>query len=1075
MKGNKKVYLLLCMLPLLLVGSVGAQNISMRFDHLTIQDGLSQSTVNDILQDSKGFLWFATDDGLNRYDGYEFTVYKNIPGDSTSISDNSINKLIEDRNGNIWIATKDGGLNRFNRKTENFVRYQADPSDPSSLSDNFVTSLFEDRSGVILIGTQKGLDIYQPERDSFIHYQSEPGNGNSLRGNWITSIYEDHNGILWLGTQNSGLNRFNRETGTFTHYQNRVGDGKSLSDNWIVTIYEDRENKLWIGTQGGGLNRLNRKENTFERFTSDPAGSSGLNHNWILTMYEDSYGDLWVGTVDGLSLLDRQQDKFIDVASIKDAPDLENKSISALLGDRSGVFWVGTKDNALYKFVRSTASFKIYDSNAGNSISLSDENVWAVHEDQEGALWIGTNGGGVNRLNKERNSREVLKYDPNDPNSLSDNYVNTIYEDNEGTIWIGTLNGLNEYNPETKNFKHYRAEPGNPNSIAGNIITTISQDELGKIWIGTLNNGLSQYDKTTGEIKNYQSRSGDVESLSHNKIWSFYEDRQGVFWVGTHGYGLNKYDRKNDVFERYVHQSGDTTSISNNFINFIYQDASQRYWIGTLNGLNKFNPETENFTNYTVEDGLPNNVIYGIIEDARGHLWLSTNKGISDFNPENGVFRNYDEGDGLPSNEFRFGAYHRSRNGTMYFGSIGGLVAFEPDSIRDNPHIPPVVFTSLEVSNQPIPIGENSLLDESITETDSLKFSYEDNVFSFEFAALHYAAPDQNQYAYKLENFDEEWQYIENRRFISFTSLPAGNYTLRIKAANKDGVWNDEGASIAITVPPPPWLSWWAFMSYGFLSLLAVGGFIHYRIEKERKKKEQLEVQNQRLEGLVTERTSELEHEKEKSDRLLYNILPKEVAEELKEYGTTKPKRFKHATILFTDFKGFTEVASNMPADQLVTELNEIFQKFDEIIDKFGLEKIKTIGDAYMAAGGVPMEDANHALQCVKAAREMLLYIDQRNEKSSHIWEMRVGLHSGDVIAGVVGQRKFTYDLWGETVIVASRMESAGVEGKVNISSTTYDLIKEFYDCEYRGKIIAEGKGKVDMYFVNYEQEEVLS
>lgn len=1075
MKGNKKVYLLLCMLSLLLAGSVAAQNISMRFDHLTIQDGLSQSTVNDILQDSKGFLWFATDDGLNRYDGYEFTVYKNIPGDSTSISDNSINKLIEDRNGNIWVATKDGGLNRFNRKTEHFIRYQADPSDPSSLSDNFVTSLFEDRSGVILIGTQKGLDIYQPEHDSFIHYQSEPGNGNSLQGNWITSIYEDHNGILWLGTQNSGLNRFDRETGNFSHYQNSPGDRKSLSDNWVVTIYEDRENKLWIGTQGGGLNRFNREENTFERFTSDPAGSSGLNHNWILTMYEDSYGDLWVGTVDGLSLLDRQQDKFIDVASIKDAPDLENKSISALLGDRSGVFWVGTKDNALYKFVRSTASFKIYDSNAGNSISLSDENVWAVHEDQEGALWIGTNGGGVNRLNAERSSREVLKYDPNDPNSLSDNYVNTIYEDNEGTIWIGTLNGLNEYNPETKNFKHYRAEPGNPNSIAGNIITTISQDELGKIWIGTLNNGLSQYDKATGEIKNYQSRSGDVESLSHNKIWSFYEDRQGVFWVGTHGYGLNKYDRKNDVFKRYVHQPGDTTSISNNFINFIYQDASQRYWIGTLNGLNKFNPETENFTNYTVEDGLPNNVIYGIIEDARGNLWLSTNKGISDFNPENGVFRNYDEGDGLPSDEFRFGAYHRSRNGTMYFGSIGGLVAFEPDSIRDNPHIPPVVFTSLEVSNQAIPIDENSLLNEAISETDSLKFSYKDNVFSFEFAALHYAAPDQNQYAYKLENFDEEWQYIGNRRFISFTSLPAGNYTLRIKAANKDGIWNDEGASIAITVPPPPWLSWWAFMSYGFLSLLAVGGFIHYRIEKERKKKEQLEVQNQKLEGLVTERTSELEHEKEKSDRLLYNILPKEVAEELKEYGTTKPKRFKHATILFTDFKGFTEAASNMPADRLVTELNEIFQKFDEIIDKYGLEKIKTIGDAYMAAGGIPMEDANHALQCVKAAREMLLYIDKRNEKSSHCWEMRVGLHSGDVIAGVVGQRKFTYDLWGETVIVASRMESAGVEGKVNISSTTHDLVKEFYDCEYRGKIIAEGKGKVDMYFVNYEQEEVLS
>jgi class 3 adenylate cyclase len=384
-------------------------------------------------------------------------------------------------------------------------------------------------------------------------------------------------------------------------------------------------------------------------------------------------------------------------------------------------------------------------------------------------------------------------------------------------------------------------------------------------------------------------------------------------------------------------------------------------------------------------------------------------------------------------------------------------------------------LTNLEVSNQPISIGENSLLTASITETDSLAFSYTDNVISFEFAALHYAAPGQNLYAYKLENFDKEWQYIGNRRFISFTSLPAGDYTLRIKAANKDGIWNDDGVTLAITIPPPPWFSWWAFLSYGLLFVLVIGGFIHYRIKKEKQKKRQLEVQNQKLEGLVTERTSELQNEKEKSDKLLYNILPREVAEELKEFGTTTPKRFEQATILFTDFKGFTEAASNMPADQLIKELNEIFQKFDEIIDSYGLEKIKTIGDAYMAAGGVPMESANHALQCVRAARDMLLYIDERNKNSCYCWEMRVGLHSGDVIAGVVGQRKFTYDLWGETVIVASRMESAGVEGKVNISSTTHDLVKEFFDCEYRGKIIAEGKGKVDMYFVNYQQKEIMS
>lgn len=1056
-------------------GELHAQNISMRFDHLTIQEGLSQSTINDILQDEKGFLWFATDDGLNRYDGYEFTVYKNVPGDTTSISDNSISKVIEDRNGDIWVATKDGGLNKFDRNTERFIRYKADPSDPNSLSDNYVTTLFEDRSGVILVGTQEGLNIYQPEQDSFMHYKTNPDDPNSLQGNWITSIFEDHNGILWIGTQEAGLNRFDRETNTFTHFKNESGNAGSLSSNWVVTIYEDRKNILWVGTQDGGLNRFSRQDNTFQRYVHDPDNPRSLNHNWVLTMFEDSYDDLWVGTVNGLSLLDREGDQFIDVSAINDAPDLANKSISALLGDRSGVFWVGTRDNALYKFVRSTASFKIYDSNMGNALSLSDENVWAVEEDNEGALWVGTNGGGANRYNPARTERRIFRHNPSDSTSLSDNFVNTIFEDSDGTIWIGTLNGLQRYDPDSETFAHYKYEPGNGNTIPGNIITTISEDHLGMIWIGTLNNGLSQYDKETETFKNYTSRAGDLESLSHNKIWSFYEDQDGVFWVGTHGYGLNKYDRKSDVFQRYVHNPGDTTTISNNFINFIYQDSLQRYWIGTLNGLNKFDPETETFWSYTVEDGLPNNVIYGIIEDTRGHLWLSTNKGISDFDPDDEVFRNYDKEDGLPSDEFRFGAYHRADDGTMYFGSINGLVAFEPDSIRDNPHIPSVVFTRLEVSNQPISIGKNSILQESITEIDSLHFSYQDNIISFQFAALHYAAPGQNQYAYKLENFDEEWQYIGNRRFISFTSLPAGDYTLRVKAANKDDIWNEEGVSLFFTISPPPWLTWWAFLAYGIIILSAILGYLQYRIGKEKKKKKQLQVQNQMLEGLVSERTSELQNEKEKSDNLLYNILPREVAEELKEYGTTTPKRFEQATILFTDFKSFTSAASNMPAGELVSELNDIFRKFDEIIDRYGLEKIKTIGDGYMAAGGIPLESKNHALQCVKGARDMLLYIDERNERSARKWKMRVGLHTGDVIAGVVGQRKFTYDLWGETVIIASRMEAAGEEGKVNISSATHELVKEFYDCEYRGKIVAEGKGKVDMYFVNYEQDEVLT
>lgn len=1054
--------------------TASGQNISMRFTHITLEDGLSQSTINDILQDSKGFLWFATEDGLNRYNGYTFTVFKNEPGNPYSISNNSISDIIEDQNGDIWVATRGGGLNRFDRETERFEHFKPDENDSTSLSDSYVTALFEDRSGVILVGTQSGLNIYEPQKRSFLHYTPDKGNNNSLKGEWITSIFEDHDGILWIGTQDNGLNRFDRANDRFTHYGYDPADPTSLSDNWVVTVYEDRENNLWVGTQSGGLSRLNRETQEFKRFKHDPNNSNSLSHNWVLTMYEDRYGEFWVGTLNGLNIFDRRNDRFIDVTAIKGAPDLNNKSINSLFEDRSGVFWVGTKDDALHKFVRSTEYFTIYEQKPGSPLSLSENNVWAVREMDDGSLWIGTQGGGLNVISPDREEISYYTSIPEDSGSLSDNFVNSIFQDKDGTIWVGTINGLNEYIPSEDAFRHYRHDPNDPTSLGGDIITTIYEDKIGTLWVGTLNNGLSQLDKSTGTFTTYKSEPGNVESLSHNKIWSFYEDRNGVFWVGTHGYGLNKYDRANDQFRRYVHRPADSTSISNNFINFIYQDSQQRYWIGTLNGLNRFNPRSETFKSYSTEDGLPNNVIYGMIEDDRGHLWMSSNNGISDFNPETGEFRNYDVGDGLPGNEYRFGAYHRGNSGTMYFGGINGVVSFESDSIRQNPHIPPVVFTQFEIYNRPVDINSGSILEKSITETEEINLSYREQVFSFEFSGLHYAAPSQNSYAYMMEGFDEEWQYIGNRRFVSFTSMPPAEYTLRVKAANKDGVWNNEGTSIRINIAPPPWQTWWAYVVYGFITLLTVGGFIQYRIEKERKKKKHLESQNEELETLVVDRTKELLAEKEKSDTLLYNILPREVAEELKDKGTTTPRRFEDATILFCDFQGFTSAAASMPADRLVNELNDIFQHFDGIIESYGLEKIKTIGDAYMAAGGIPSEHENHALKCVEAALTMLEYIEERNSESSYKWEMRVGMHSGGVVAGVVGRVKFTYDLWGDTVILASRLEAAGEAGKINISASTHALIKEYYDCKYRGKVQAEGKGKIDMYFVVDRLEDAI-
>ncbi len=1053
------------------VHSLVGQEMSIRFEQITTQDGLSQSTVNDILQDSRGFLWFATEDGLNRYDGYEFRIYRNDPYDLFSISSNQISSIIEDKSGAIWVGTKGGGLNKLDREQDRFMRFIHDTEDSKSISHNYINALFEDEAGVILVGTQSGLNILNPETNEFSVY-SQMDENIALREARITTIFKDGNDFIWIGTEQQGLFRFDRLNGEIKRFE-KGGNGTSrISDNWIVTLYEDKQGILWVGTQSGGLLRYDTEAQTFTSFTSVNSSNSSISNNWVLSLFEDSRGTFWVGTLNGLNILNRETGMFTSFIDLNYPINLSNNSISALYEDRSGVFWVGTRNGALNKFIRSSSeSFTVYQNDPANSNSLSNNNIWAIAEDDEFNVWIGTQGGGVNKLNPQTNIFDKYRSDPTDPNSLTNDFVNAIIKDSNGTIWIGTIDGLNRYNKSTNDFTHFKNDPNDLQTISGNIITTILEDSRGIIWIGTLNNGLNAYDPETGEFRRFQNNENDPTSISHNKIWSMYEDRRGVFWVGTHGFGLNRYDRARGNFTRFTNNPDNERTLSDNFVNVITQDAEGTLWVGTINGLNRFNESTQTFTRYTTNDGLPNNVIYGIIEDYRGHLWLSTNSGIADFDAKTGSVRIYDRGDGLPSNEYRFGAYHKGNDGSLYFGGINGMVVFKPDSIRDNPYIPPVVVTDFQIFNEDVIISAtDSPLKKSIIETDEIVLTWREKVISFEFAALHFAAPEQNQYQYKMEGFDDEWQDVGNRRFVSYTNLPQGyNYTFRVKASNKDGIWNEEGTEIRLKILPPPWKTWWAYSLYSFLGAGMLIGFINFRIAKERKKKEQVEQYNEELEALVKERTILLENEKEKSDALLYNMLPKEIADEIKDKGSAAPRRYEEVSVLFTDFENFTSTAATMSAKKLVTEINEIFEAFDNIMEEYGLEKIKTIGDAYMAVSGLPSEKEDHAVTCVKAAKEMQNYIHERNEDAAVKWRMRIGIHSGSIIAGIVGKKKFTYDIWGSTVILASRMEEVGEIGRVNISATTCDYVQEHFSCEYRGKVSVEGQGEMDMYFVGEE------
>lgn len=1052
--------------------TLSAQEQSIRFEQITTEEGLSQSTINSILQDKRGFLWFATEDGLNRYDGYNFRVYRNDPSNELSLSNNRISTILEDKSGRLWIGTKGGGLSRFNKEKETFTNFINDSKDSKSLSDNFITTLFEDQSGVILVGTQSGLNILDPDKNTFTVY-SEMQDHLSLRKAHITSILKDHKDFIWIGTEKEGLYQFDRETGQIKRFSKDTPNTQ-INDNWVVTLYEDSEYNLWVGTQSGGLLKYDDISNAFISFTSVNTDKESISNNWVLSLFEDSRGTFWVGTLNGLNILDRDSGAFISFMDLKYPTNLSNNSITSLFEDRSGVFWVGTRNGALNKFIRSSSeSFTVYQNDPSNSNSLSNNNIWAVAEDDEGAIWIGTQGGGVDKLNKNKNTFTNYKNQISDKASLSNDFINDIFKDSKGDIWIATINGLNHYRNESDDFEVFRKSDSDESSLSGNIITTIFEDSKGILWVGTLNNGLNAFDKESRAFRRFQHVENKPNSISHNKIWSMFEDDSGIFWVGTHGYGLNKYDRVRGTFTTYMNKPNDESSLRDNFVNTIEQGKDGTLWIGTINGLNKFNPSTETFTRFTTKDGLPNNVIYGMIEDYRGNLWLSTNSGIADFNPTTSSIRIYDRGDGLPSNEYRFGAYHLSDDGTMYFGGINGLVEFMPDSIRDNPYIPPVVITDFKILNQDVLIDdENSPLKKSIIETSEMVLTWEDRVISFEFAALHFASPEQNMYQYMMEGFDEDWQYVGNRRFVSYTNLPQDkNYTFRVRASNKDGIWNEVGTAIDLTILPPPWKTLWAYGIYSFLGIGCLFGFVNFQISKERKKKQKLEEYNDELEELVKDRTILLESEKEKSDALLYNMLPREIADEIKEKGSADPRRYEEVSVLFTDFENFTSTAATMSAKKLVFELNEIFQAFDIITEEYGLEKIKTIGDAYMAVSGLPVEKEDHAYLCIRAAKEMQAYIENRNENAAIKWKMRIGIHSGSIIAGIVGKKKFTYDIWGSTVILASRMEEVGEVERINISATTCDHVQDKFKCEYRGKVNVEGQGEMDMYFVGEEVE----
>jgi ligand-binding sensor domain-containing protein len=797
--------------PVETFGQSEAKNI--KFDYLGIEHGLSQSFVYDILRDSKGFMWFATGYGLNRFDGYSFTIFKNDPFDANSISNNNIRSLLEDLYGNIWMGTFINGISVYDPQHQAFSHFSHSDLDTNTLSSNVVNALHL-HNETIWVGTSNGLNRFNQNDSTFTRFLHVPGNVESLSDNNVQSILTDKDGNLWVGTWN-GLNRFNPLTNSFERF---YADGNigSLNDNTILSLYQDQNGTIWIGTRRGGVCRYDSGTNSFHHLPNFDSDTFGLSSSTVLSIESDSKGHLWIGTWNGgLNRYDPITGTFeYYFHGSPDAGNTGHNQVWKVYNDHFGSLWFGTHGGGIYKYVPERPRFLHCKHQPDNSNSLSDNTVLSLYEDKMEILWIGTYSGGLNKLDKKGNFETFKANASQKEKGTINNRVGPVIEDRKGNLWIGNssaddVGGLSYYIRETKTFIHYMHDSDNPNSLSYDNVWSLLMDEDDILWIGTGGGGLNRLDPEKGLFKHFRHNPNDDTSLSSDLIHSIYVDKHNRMWVCTRN-GLNLFDKEKESFTRYNMTPDVPTSISYNYVNTILLDSSNRYWVGTSNGLNLFDFETEEFMHFYVKDGLPGDYIKSILEDNQGNLWISTNNGLARFNPDARTFRIYTSQDGLQSDEFNENAAFAGRDGTFYFGGINGFNAFRPDSILENQYVPPIVITDFRLFNEIVRPGtDGSPLSKSISYTSEIKLNYRQSMITFEFVSLSFTNPEKNQYAYKLEGFDKDWVYIGTQRTAVYTNLNPGEYVFRVKGSNNDNVWNEEGVQLRLVITPPFWLTWW--------------------------------------------------------------------------------------------------------------------------------------------------------------------------------------------------------------------------------------------------------------------------
>ncbi|MDQ2658544.1 MAG: hybrid sensor histidine kinase/response regulator, partial [Bacteroidota bacterium] len=809
-----------------------AQTDEYRFSRISVNQGLSNNQIKTIFKDQRGFLWIGTISGLNRYDGYNFRTFTSNPGDSTSLISSDINRIFEGPGGKLWIHTW-SGTNVYDPLTETFDRNADRILATLSIPGGVINDIKQDAVGNFwFLHSAEGLFRYSPADRQTVNVGFGENDSTLTATKRIAAWNQDPAGNIWILHTNGILEKINPAT-LKVEYRNRALQKHFRNQALEYQFMTDRDGDLWfyINNHNTGVFRFRPSDEEWSHFdqTSEPR----LNSSIVRGIVEDQSGVLWIATDHGgINLLNkRDMSASYILSNPEDEKSLSQNSINVLYKDKDDIIWAGTFKNGVSYYHPNINRFKLYRNQVSNPNSLPFNDINTLVEDQHRNIWIGTNGGGLIYFDRRKNSYTQYLHDPGNANSLNTNVIVSLCLDRRGKLWIGTyFGGLQSF--DGQRFVTYKYRPDDPGSISDNSIWEIFEDSRGNLWIGTLTQGANMFDRTANKFVRYNV--GGDNSIHASYVPAFMEDREGNLWIGT-GYGIDMLDHSSGKFTHFLNRTGDPTTISNNSVLAMYEDSRGLIWIGTHGGLNLFDRRTKTFSAFTKADGLPHNSILTILEDNNHDLWVSTPHGISNVKIRRSqlpdsltlTFKNYDEKDGLQGIQFNENAACKTADGELVFAGANGFNIFKPETIGANARVPNVILTDFQIFNRSVGIGEerngNVILKESISETESVVLEYNDNVFSLEFATLSQFHPEKSQYQYMLQGFNEDWTTTEaSQRKVTYTNLDPGAYIFKVKAANNDGVWNEQPTELHIKVLPPFWKSPAAFVIYALATLAAL-------------------------------------------------------------------------------------------------------------------------------------------------------------------------------------------------------------------------------------------------------------